>query len=130
MYDCSNSLLQNIACQHRTGGTLNLPAPVESLPTIAIDEMVHDLGEEEEPPEEAIPPDYLQVSREEDIVGEKACIAYNKNIQQLTSFLQFPLHKCNMAACDAVPPFEVVLKARGTATVVEWVSQLSLTCTI
>ncbi|KAL7407972.1 hypothetical protein ABVT39_016406 [Epinephelus coioides] len=105
----------------RTGGTLNLPAPVESLPTIAIDEMVHDLGEEEEPPEEPIPPDYLEVSSKDDIVGEKACLAYNKNLKQLTSFLKFPLSKCNQAACDAVEPFNILFNARGSETVIEWV---------
>jgi len=108
-----------------------MPFPVETLPTVGIDEMVHDLREKEEtPPEITSFPDYQNVLCEDDIVGKKAAVAYEKNVRQLTGFLRFPLEKCKYSdpllgvECDAVQPFEVIIKSWGTATTIERVRKL------
>lgn len=69
-------------------------------------------------------PDY-QVLCEDDIVGEKVSITYNKNLRQLTSSLTFPVIKCVYSdpilgvECDTVQPCEVIIQSRGTATTTE-----------
>ncbi len=120
-----------VVSQLRSGGALKMPFAVETLPTVGIDEMVHNLREKEDtPPESMSFPDYQRVLCEDDIVGEKAAIAYEENLRQLTGFLRLPLEKCKFSdplvgvECDAVQPFEVIIKSRGTATTIEWVRKL------
>lgn len=65
---------------------------------------------------------------EGDLIDQPACITYNSCLTQLASFLQLPMKKCNYSdrqtgtVCDGVPPFQVKLRTRGTAAIVEWVS--------
>lgn len=73
-------------------------------------------------------PDHLRGDNEDDLVGKKACIAYLDNLKMLTSFLQFPMTACPFSnkitgvKCPGRPPFQVVMKPRGTSVVLEWVS--------
>ncbi|XP_058471177.1 uncharacterized protein LOC131444650 [Solea solea] len=99
------------------------------LPAAGMEESGCDLGESEELPMTDITsgPDYQLVLCEDDIVGEKASIAYEKNLRQLAGFLRFPLEKCEYSdpllgvECDAVQPFDIVMESRGTASTIEWI---------
>nr|XP_043903001.1 uncharacterized protein LOC122782635 [Solea senegalensis] len=99
------------------------------LPSASMEESVCDVGESEELPMTDITsgPDYQLVLCEDDIVGEKASIAYEKNLRQLAGFLRFPLEKCEYSdpllgvECDAVQPFDIVMESQGTASTIEWV---------
>lgn len=105
---------------------------IESLPIIGSDETVHDTPDLAEPEVLDEPPSSLnlQVQSEEDIVGESAAIVYEKSLQQLTRFLQFPIDSCTWGdpelnqPCNAVPPFECKIRKRGTAYILEWVRLL------
>ena len=55
-----------------------------------------------------------------DLIGKRACIAYEDNLKQLATLVQLPICKCN--SCSCVEPFEFKTKTRGSAIIIEWVS--------
>uniref|UniRef100_A0A8C6TDK7 Uncharacterized protein n=1 Tax=Neogobius melanostomus TaxID=47308 RepID=A0A8C6TDK7_9GOBI len=63
---------------------------------------------------------------ESDLINQQACIAYNKSLLQMATFLQLPLTKCHYSdrstgtECDGRPPFSVKAHPRGTAVILEW----------
>ena len=73
-------------------------------------------------------PDAPQVLVEDDIIGHPASIAYRDSLKQLAEYLILPVNMCpskdpnTKVQCRAPGPFEINVKSRGTAAVVEWVS--------
>lgn len=123
---------------HRAAGALQ--NAIDRLPIIGLEESVldmHDRGDEPDLPDDPeqlsachMPsfPGPKQVVVEGDLIDQPACITYNSSLTQLATFLQLPINKCSYSdhqtgtECDGVPPFQVKLHSRGTATIVEWVS--------
>ena len=68
-----------------------------------------------------------QVSVEDDLVDQAACIAFNSSLARMVNFLLLPIKKCYRddqmgTGCDATPPFQVKFQKRGNATIIKWVS--------
>ncbi len=82
----------------------------------------HDAARKEPPPEA------IKILVEDDVVGHPASIVYHDCLRQLAEYIVLPMTKCTAKdpvtkqQCCAQPPFEVDIKSRGTAAVVEWVS--------
>ncbi len=114
---------------YRTGAALTTNICLESLPVVNIEETVHDVANpshdaaRKEPPPEAI-----KILVEDDVVGHPASIVYHDCLRQLAEYIVLPMTKCTAKdpvtkqQCCAQPPFEVDMKSRGTAALVEWVS--------
>ena len=120
-------------CLSRMGGALKGAQVIDNLPTIGIDETVHDLPAPEvlcdEPMtlEQPILPRPQKVLSEDDIVGIRAAFIYENSLRQLVTFLTLPVDTCtgvlrNGLVCDSVAPFATIIAIRGTAMSVEWVS--------
>ncbi|KAL7407947.1 hypothetical protein ABVT39_016034 [Epinephelus coioides] len=112
----------------RTGGALPQPPDLEKLPVIGVDEAVHGVPQPQHPEEDIYEfPNPVMVQNEDDLIGKQACIAYEDSLRQLGTFLQLPINKCTYAdpltgtECSCFPPFEVKLKRRGTAVIMEWI---------
>lgn len=115
------------------GGALKGAQILDNLPTIGIDETVHDLHATEvlsnEPLslDQPILPGPQKVLSEDDIVGMRAALIYENSLKQLVSFLTLPVDTCtgvlrNGLVCNSVAPFPTIITIRGTAMSVEWVS--------
>lgn len=98
------------------------------LEEITMDEAVFDF-ETANPPESEDPTcDHAKVISEEELVGKSAHISYNHNLLHLAQHLNLPITKCkhfdqqSQHACPSVPPFDVILKPRGTGVALQWVS--------
>ncbi|KAK0147922.1 hypothetical protein N1851_012382 [Merluccius polli] len=117
------------------GGALKAPPCLDSLPVIDASETVHDIPDIE-PPSVDLPPhqqplhDKLTVLTEDDLIGKRASITYEHCLKQLATFLVLPIQKCpyicsvNQVECQCIPPFEVSITQRGTASIMEWVVSL------
>ena len=70
------------------------------------------------------------VEVEEDIIGKPASIAYHDCLRQLCEFVALPIDSCKgkdpitQKQCQAKGPFEINIKSRVTAAVIEWVSHV------
>lgn len=113
----------------RTGGALKNTFNIEELPEVGVnDTVLHIQQDEAQSPTEEMPErlETLRVLCHEDIVNQSASITYEASLRQLVNFLQLPFDRCPVStkktACDARAPFEIEIKRRGTATVIEWVS--------
>lgn len=115
---------------YRAGGALAKPLDFERLPIVGVDEAVYG-SEPEQPVDEVDPPEFpnpLVVKSEDDLIGIRACIAYEDSLRQLATFLQLPIQRCmhsdpiTMTVCNCCPPFHVQQKTRGTSIIIEWVS--------
>lgn len=115
------------------GGALKGAQVIDNLPTIGIDETVHDLPAPEVPLDEplshelTILPGPQKVLSEDDIVGVRAAVLYENCLRQLVTFLTLPVNRCTGVlrtglVCDSVAPFSTNIAIRGTAMSVEWVS--------
>lgn len=92
-----------------------------------------DMEEEEEEEEDettidASPSPFLKkVLCEDDIIGVPASVVYHSNLKQLIQYLDIQTRACTAIdhstkqRCGARKPFEVVVRERGTAAVVQWV---------
>lgn len=80
---------------NRAGGALPKPFDISELAVIGVDETMHGLIECEHP-ETNVPefPNPVTVQCEDDLIGKKACIAYEDSLQHLGTFLQLPIKKC------------------------------------
>ncbi|KAF0046093.1 hypothetical protein F2P81_002622 [Scophthalmus maximus] len=116
----------------RMGGALKGAQLIDNLPTIGIDETVHDLPAPEvlsdEPLslEQPILPGPHKILSEDDIVGVRAAVIYENSLRQLVTFLTLPVHTCtgvlrNGLVCDSVSPFSTNITIRGTAMSFEWI---------
>ncbi|XP_052410122.1 uncharacterized protein LOC127956322 [Carassius gibelio] len=103
-----------------------------NLPTIGIDETVHDLPAPEVPLDEplsherTILPGPQKVLSEDDIVGVRAAVLYENCLRQLVTFLTLRVKRCTGVlrtglVCDSVAPFSTNIATRGTAMSVEWI---------
>lgn len=69
-----------------------------------------------------------KVMVEDDIIGHPASIAYHDSLKQLAEYLLLPVSMCSAKdpnrkeECRAPGPFEINIRSRGTAAVIEWVS--------
>ncbi|KAK0148318.1 hypothetical protein N1851_011712 [Merluccius polli] len=114
----------------RLGGALKVAQVIDNLPTIGIDETVHDLPAPEVLSDEPLTleqPGPQKVLSEDDIVGVRAAVIYENSLRQLVTFLTLPVDTCtgvlrNGWVCDSVAPFQTIIAIRGTAMSVEWVS--------
>jgi hypothetical protein len=72
----------------------------------------------------------ITVEVEEDIIGKPASIAYHDCLRQLCEFVALPIDSCKgkdpitQKQCQAKGPFEINIKSRVTAAVIEWVSHV------
>ncbi|XP_073669281.1 uncharacterized protein [Paramisgurnus dabryanus] len=117
----------------RMGGALKGAEVIENLPTIGIDETVHDLTAPDqtapsyEPMSLELPilPGPQKVLSDDDIVGVRAALLYENCLRQLVTFLTLPVNRCTGVlrtglVCDSVGPFSTNITFRGTAMIVEW----------
>ncbi|KAG5280138.1 hypothetical protein AALO_G00085400 [Alosa alosa] len=115
----------------RIGGALPTSC-IDSLPIISMSDVVHDIDAEIEPPSAHIPmpptilPAQLEVLAEDDLIGKRASICYEDCLKQLAAVLMLPIKQCpyrcprSHTDCPCLPPFEVSITARGTASIMEW----------
>lgn len=101
---------------------------MDGLPERSLEDTLYDCDGMEEVEEEESS-DVPQISAVvcEDVIGVPASIIYHSSLQQLVQHLQLPVYACTKTnhhtnrLCGAPKPFEVVIQAKGTAAVVEWV---------
>lgn len=107
----------------RTGEGTNDFRKIEELKIIDLEETVHLAQEDEVIPlheDHVLKSDASnKIMCEEDIIGQRASIVYEAQLQQLVKLLQLPVVNCK--TCQASPPFEVHLTSRGTASVIQWI---------
>ncbi|XP_074490247.1 uncharacterized protein LOC141766933 isoform X2 [Sebastes fasciatus] len=113
----------------RTGGALpSTSIRLDALPAISMEDTVHDSSDVgptlTDAPEM---PEKLQPQREDEVIGQPASIAYHLNLKLLAEYLLLPIPMCTAkdpvtnAACQAHGPFQVTVKSRATAAIIEWV---------
>ncbi|XP_037623820.1 uncharacterized protein LOC119487187 isoform X2 [Sebastes umbrosus] len=113
----------------RTGGALpSTSIRLDALLAISMEDTVHDSSDVgptlTDAPEM---PEKLQPQREDEVIGQPASIAYHLNLKLLAEYLLLPIPMCtakdpvNNAACQAHGPFQVTVKSRATAAIIEWV---------
>ena len=101
---------------------------LESLPVVSME--VHDAVDpshdstSKEPPL----PEAIKIIVDDDVIGHPASIVYHDCLRQLAEYIVLPMSKCTAKdpvtkqQCCAQALFEMYIKSRGTAVVVEWVS--------
>ena len=101
---------------------------MEELPAISLEEAVHGTVQHNSAEDVDVPlPESLRVVVEEDIIGRGASIAYHDCLKQLTDYLIIPVSMCKAkdpqtnTVCGAERPYEVSVRTRGTAAIIEWV---------
>ncbi|CAM4332807.1 unnamed protein product [Leuciscus chuanchicus] len=98
-----------------------------ALDDIGPDEIVYDVRDTE-PPSTPPPifPSPPEIFTEDDLTGKRASIAYEDCLKQLASFLTLPVKRCpyrcdvSHVRCQCLPPFQVSITCRGTASIMEW----------
>uniref|UniRef100_A0A1A7X744 Si:dkeyp-30e7.2 n=1 Tax=Iconisemion striatum TaxID=60296 RepID=A0A1A7X744_9TELE len=113
----------------RTGGNLKANLDLDQIPTISLEDTVHDaFDNSEESPCTEIPSvhESLKVDVEDDLIGRSASITYQNCLKQLVDYLILPVNHCpaknpnTREECMAPKPFEIQIKSKGTASAVEW----------
>lgn len=131
---------------NRTGGALKTQLCLDDLPTVSLEDTVHDAVDysHRDPESTDIPPQTdvesvtpqtagktpatLKVLVEDDVIGHPASITYHDCLKQLADYLVLPVNMCpakdpnTKVECRAPRPFETNVKSRGTAAIIEWVS--------
>lgn len=116
---------------NRTGGALKTQICLESLQEISMEDTVHDAPANAPDPttsDTPTPAEAAKVLVEEDIIGHPASIAYHDSLRQLAESLLLPVNMCSAkdpnrkVECCAPGPFEINVRSRGTAAIIEWVS--------
>lgn len=116
---------------NRTGGALKTPICLESLQEITMEDTVHDAPDNA--PDKTMAdmptlPEAEKVMVADNIIGHPASIAYHDSLKQLAEYLLLPVSMCSAkdpnrkTECRAPAPFEINVRSRGTAAIVEWVS--------
>ncbi|KAG1937642.1 hypothetical protein F2P79_018101 [Pimephales promelas] len=116
----------------RIGGAMKGAQVIDNLPTIGIDETVHDLPAPEVPLDEPLSlelpilPGPQKVLSEDDIIVVRSAVLYENCLRQLVTFLTLPVNRCTGVlrtglVCDSVAPFSTNIGIRGTAMSVEWI---------
>ncbi|XP_015251285.1 PREDICTED: uncharacterized protein LOC107098251, partial [Cyprinodon variegatus] len=111
----------------RTGGALTTNLRLETLPTVTLEESVLDVDFNRDPARPDTPlPEAMKVEVEDDVIGHPASIVYHDCLKQLAGCVALPMAECTEKEpmtnkpCPAKAPFEIRVKSRGTAAVVEW----------
>ncbi|XP_077058348.1 forkhead box protein K2 isoform X4 [Siphateles boraxobius] len=98
-----------------------------ALHETGLDEIVYDVRDTEPPsPPPLIFPSPPEIFTEDDLTGKRASIAYEDCLKQLASFLTLPVQRCpyrcdvSHVRCQRLPPFQVSITCRGTASIMEW----------
>ncbi|XP_073724306.1 uncharacterized protein [Misgurnus anguillicaudatus] len=111
----------------RNSGVVTTGIHLEDLEAIGMDETVHDCPDNE-PPEPTTLFEKVQIVEEGDIVGEPAAITYLISLKRLAEYLLLPIPLCTAkdpltsVECRAPGPFRIDCKVRGTAVILQWVS--------
>lgn len=105
----------NCHCPCSTGGALQIT--IDHLPSIGVDEYVHDASCDDNE-DTCVDPDH-DIPAEDNILKDKACIAYHMSLLQLAQHLDLPQKECKK--CGTGIPFQVKMSHRGTAAIIEWV---------
>lgn len=103
---------------------------IDVIPEMSIKETVHDIADLEDDAAADLPPFPVEIKAicEDDILHVPALIVYHSNLQQLVHYLQIPvdtrkkLEQCTGRYCGSSKPFEVAIRSRGTAAIIEWVN--------
>nr|XP_054598020.1 uncharacterized protein LOC107391653 isoform X3 [Nothobranchius furzeri] len=113
----------------RTGGDLRTNWNLDQIPTISLEDTVHDAYDQtEEPPSVETPSvtQSLNMDVEDDLIGQSASITYLSSLKQLVEHLLLPVSHCpaenpnTKEKCRAPKPFRIQIQAQGTASAVEW----------
>lgn len=128
-----------LSYKNRLGGALPQAPCIDGLPAIGLNESVHGISPEPDPSPEpdspcdpALFPSAPQMSGAEDIVGAQAHITYDVCLMNLADFVVLPVKQCpakraeSGEVCGHRPPFKVKIKHRGTASILEWVSNFNI----
>ncbi|CAL8310654.1 unnamed protein product [Boreogadus saida] len=131
------------------GRSLNTGFILEECPSVTMEDTVHDAGDdtdqddheedlsvlEQEQETQHLPQkkqrrqpyrSVITVEVEDDIIGKPASIAYHDCLRQLCEFVALPIDSCKgkdpitQKQCQAKGPFEINIKSRVTAAVIEW----------
>ncbi|XP_065150413.1 uncharacterized protein [Paramisgurnus dabryanus] len=116
----------------RTGGVLETQLNLDDVPEMNMEDTLYDIEDIEEEEENTLTddqphPGFIKVLNEDDIIGVPASIVYHSSLKQLVHYLDVPVRACTAMnrttkkCCGAPKPFEVVVRERGTAAVVEWI---------
>ncbi|XP_028296913.1 uncharacterized protein LOC114458700 [Gouania willdenowi] len=112
-----------------TGGALNSKICLDVLPTISMEDTVHDVSANIPDPTDTdlhTFPESCKVMVEDDIIGHPASITYHDSLKRLAEYLCLPVNTCpgkdskTKQKCMETGPFEINIKSRGTAAVIEW----------
>lgn len=103
---------------------------LESLPTVTMEEPVHDVVDHNRDSAGTEPPlpEAMKILVEDDVLGRPASVVYHDCLRQLAELIVLPVKECaakdpvTKRQCSATAPFELHIKSRGTAVVVDWVS--------
>lgn len=97
-----------------------------------MEETVHDEPNKDSDAQTDMPNDSLRVVAVEDLLENAGSIVYHNSLQQLMQNMHLAVNVCphkdshNKQECKAPGPFQVNIKSRGTAAVMEWVSMIIL----
>ncbi|XP_016521480.1 uncharacterized protein LOC103130530 [Poecilia formosa] len=103
----------------RAAGAGEQKLPLDALPAVGMEDTVHDTLVTESA--ESQP-----VQSEDDITNHPAAITYHVCLMQLARYLLLPIPVCTakdpvtLAECQATGPFQVQIKSRGTAVIMQW----------
>ncbi|XP_028296957.1 uncharacterized protein LOC114458764 [Gouania willdenowi] len=81
----------------RTGGALNSKICLDALPTISMEDTVHDVSANIPDPTDTdlhTFPESCKVMVEDDIIGHPASITYHDSLKQLAEYLCLPVNTC------------------------------------
>ncbi|KAK5876300.1 hypothetical protein CesoFtcFv8_025667 [Champsocephalus esox] len=101
---------------------------LNALPAISMEDSVYDSIDDTQDPTTTTDtfPEKANVWVEDDIIGHPASIVYHDSVHQLAKYLVVPVNMCTTKdpttnfECRAPGPFEISVKSRGTAAIVEW----------
>ena len=113
---------------HIQGYRLHSSIRLDALQAISMEDTVHDSSD--------VGPTYndgpeisenIQAQSENEVIGQSASIACHLNLKQLAEYLVLPIPMCTakdpvtFAGCKAPGPFQMKVKSRATAAIIEWV---------
>ncbi|XP_077065699.1 uncharacterized protein LOC143718569 [Siphateles boraxobius] len=121
----------------RTAAALETQINLNNLPELNLEDTLYDCEEKEEEEEhddndeeistDVTFPSSSKVVCADDIIGVPASIVYHSSLKELVQHVNIPTRTCTKIdknrklPCGASKPFEVVVKSKGTAAVVEWI---------
>ncbi|KAM4736945.1 uncharacterized protein FYW61_004575 isoform 2-T3 [Anableps anableps] len=110
----------------RTGGAIQQKLCLDALLAISMEDTVHDTPDTELTESQPVS-ETVKVQSEDDIINHPAAITYHVCLMQLAQYLLLPIPVCTakdpqtMVECRATGPFQVQIKSRGTAVIMQWI---------